>query len=316
MSPAAETAGLVLRWAVAPAGAPPLGAAFGLAELLEPSNPLLRDVTGLAACTAARSGLGAEAFGAAPGPGPGAIWLAAAVGLRAQGGLAAEMLRDVPPAATGWAETGWDLVARHGLAAPARPWLPPALAEAVLAASPLTALLQHPARGEEDRALALCRNMLTLRPARQPMVAAFADPEADAVQLDWRAQVLRRLLTGAGPSERSFVLDVYETAVTWHRDAWLSRLRHSTAILQSPAPNEPVMMARALASETSSGFASHGDVAADRATDWALATGRWWQGLRMLRQAAPDALRQRRYLDFQIYWSGLRLAAVTERLYG
>lgn len=294
MSTAADTAGRVLHWAIAPQGAPPPGPAFGLADLLTPLASLCRAVIDLAAREAARVGLGAEAFGAAPGPapgpGPGAIWLAAAVGLRTQPALAAELLHDLPPAATSWQEAGWDSVARHGLAAPALRWLPPALAEAVRAASPLTALLCHPAGGEADRVLVFCRTLLGVKPACQPAVAAFADPQAGTKELEWRAEALGRLLAGARPCDRAFLLDVTETAVTWHREAWLERLRESAFVLQSPAP-APDAEARA------------------------LATGRWWQPLRALRQAEPEAIRGRRYLDFQVYWRGLQLAAVTDRLY-
>lgn len=282
------TAERVLRWALAPAGAPPQGAPFGLAGLLAPPPALGDLLAELAAVTAARLALAAR-LAAGPPVGPGALWLAAAVGVRSDDGLAMALLRELPPPALHWTEASADLLARHGVVQAALSWLAPALAEAMVAASPLSALLLLPARGEQDSVLLFGQSLLADPAARQPVAAALAAPEAGDAVLAWRAGLLGRLAAGGVAQERAFVLDVYETAVAWHGPAWLAGLREAAATLRAPAP---------------------------AVADWrrALAVGGWWQPLHALRRAGHDAIRQRSYLDFRVYYDGLRLAAMMERL--
>jgi hypothetical protein len=179
---------------------------------------------------------------------------------------------------------------------------------------------------------------------RQLVVTAFADPAATAAQLGWRANALSRLVSGADRSGHTFALDVYETAVAWHGTAWLRRVEEGAAILRSLDPPEPsrrseptIISSSAGASGERAGAMQQAPASAQRQPEpdrrsavvemakssdgtmqfWelAVAIGRWWQPLLALRRRNLDAIRDRDYLDFRVYWSGLRLATVTERLY-
>ena len=291
MSDAEDMVERVLRWAAAPAGPPPVGEPFGLSALLSPRSAVRQVLSALAAVTAARFGLADSALTGGAGPGSAAAWLAAALGLRSQPGLAMDVLSHVPPACASLPDGGWELIARHGVVAAALPYLPGGLAEAMIAASPLTALLLAPARGGDDRVLAFCQNLIAAIPGCPPVVAAFADPYAGTAKLTWRASALGRLAISGEDRDRSFTLDVYETAVVWHGRDWLTRTLESAEILGA------------------------GDSLPEQIGE-AMAVGRWWQPLGSLRHRRPDAIRDRHYLDFHVYWRGLRLAAVTARLDG
>jgi hypothetical protein len=292
-----------------PAGAPPpLGEPSGLGDLLTFSPAAAGAVSRLAATTAARLGLmippvsdqGAldqPGSDNATGPGIAAVWLAAAVGLRRHS-IAMDIARCCPPPPVQWHDGAWDLVARHGVASAAAGYAGQDLRHLLMAASPLSALLDLPAPGGEDQAIRLCRSLAASPDTLRPVVEAFAGPGADPVHLAWRASVLGQL--ALDPLTRAFVLDVYEAAVALYGAEWRERLDDSVRVLGDAAA------ARAVAPATTATA-----TATATATDIAFAIGRWWRPLRVVARSHHDAIRARTYLDFNVYWQGLRLAAAT-----
>ncbi|MCP4654201.1 MAG: hypothetical protein GY856_02160, partial [bacterium] len=141
---AIDTVSRVLEWACSPAGPPPPGDLRDLDALIKPAPQLRAALGRLAALTAGRMTLDSPPLGDAKPPGPAALWLAVAVGA-ASDPRASEVVRCCAPASS-----AWERVARHAVVRSAWESLPPTLAEALLGASPLTALLTVPPRGEED----------------------------------------------------------------------------------------------------------------------------------------------------------------------
>jgi hypothetical protein len=308
----AASARAMLRWAMdapdaadpgpmpaVPAPAPgsaaePARASEGLAiaVLAHPDEPLRALAARLGAAQVARLGLDTPPLGDDTAPGPYAIWLAAAVTLRAQPALACELARLCPPP-----QGAWDLALRHGVVEPvlaqlvpdalpgASPGaLPHALVDALRTASPLTALLDHPAPGDRDRCVQLAADVLLAHPRGRRLLAhALAAPPGPgaraAVILMWRTHVLDRLRTGTD-TQRAFVLDVYETALAHHRASLLAEVERAHA---------------ALAGTDGQDF------------ERALALAGWWRPLWHIRRAWPESLRERPQLDVHGVLAGLRL---------
>lgn len=324
----AASARAMLRWAMdapdaadpgpmpaVPAPAPgsaaePARASEGLAiaVLAHPDEPLRALAARLAAAQVARLGLDTPPLGDDTAPGPYAIWLAAAVTVRAQPALACELARLCPPP-----QGAWDLALRHGVVAPvlaqlvpdalpgASPGaspdtspgalaetspgaLPHTLVDALRTASPLTALLDHPAAGDRDRCVQLAADVLLAHPRGRRLLAhALAAPPGPgaraAVILMWRTHVLDRLRTGTD-TQRAFVLDVYETALAHHRVSLLADVERAHA---------------ALAGADGQDF------------ERALALAGWWRPLWHIRRAWPESLRERPQLDVHGVLAGLRL---------
>jgi hypothetical protein len=316
MSLAASTRAL-LRWALdapdaadpgplpaVPAPGEPGSEGLAIAALAQPDEPLRALAARLAAAQAARLGLETPPLGDGTAPGPYAIWLAAAVTVRGQPALACELARLCPPP-----EGAWDLVLRHGVVAPvlagslpgdapgalpgalpealpeALPGaVPEVLMDALRTASPLTALLDHPAPGDRDRCVQLAADVLLVHPRGRRLLAhALAAPPGPGaratVLLRWRTHVLDRLRTGA-ETQRAFVLDVYEAALAHHRATLLAEVERAHA---------------ALAGAGSEDF------------ERALALAGWWRPLWHIRRAWPESLRERPQLDVHGVLAGLRL---------
>lgn len=323
MSLAASTRAM-LRWAMdapdaaepGPMPAVPDPASTGevaIAALAQPDEPLRALAARLAAAQAARLGLDTPPLGDGTAPGPYAIWLAAAVAVRARPELACELARLCPPPLG-----AWDLVLRHGVVAPVLAWLealpeaspeaspgalpeapaeaapsalpdarlkalPPALIDALRTASPLTALLEHPAPGDRDRCVQLASELLVHPRGRRLLAHALAAPPGPGaratVVLMWRTHVLDRLRTGT-ETQRAFVLDVYEAALAHHRASLLAEVERAHAAL--------------------AGAASHD-------FERALALAGWWRPLWHIRRAWPESLRERPHLDVYGVLAGLRL---------
>jgi hypothetical protein len=283
-----------------------------IVALAAPDEPLRALAGRLAAAQVARLGLTAPPLGDDTAPGPYAIWLAAAVVVRDEPALATELVRLCPRP-----EGAWDLALRHAVVAPvlgrvsddgagarvtAAPGvepgavsdtLPGALADALRAASPLTALLDHPAPGEHDRAVQLATDVLLVHAhGRRLLARALAAPvPGDArgpVIAIWRAQLLDRLRVGT-EAQRAFVLDVYETALAHHRADILAEIERAHAALAEP-----------------------GSPALERA----IATAQWWRPLWHLRRAWPESLRERVQLDVYGVLAGLRLYGRARSLAG
>jgi hypothetical protein len=293
---------------------------LAIAVLAHPDEPLRALAARLAAAQVARLGLDTPPLGDDTAPGPYAIWLAAAVTVRAQPALACELARLCPPP-----QGAWDLALRHAVVAPvlaqlvpdalpgassnaspgaspgassntspgassnASPGalphaLPDALVDALRTASPLTALLDHPAPGDRDRCVQLAADVLLAHPRGRRLLAhGLAAPPGPgaraAVILMWRTHVLDRLRTGTD-TQRAFVLDVYETALAHHRVSLLAEVERAHA---------------ALAGTDGQDF------------ERALALAGWWRPLWHIRRAWPESLRERPQLDVHGVLAGLRL---------
>ncbi len=280
---AIDTATRVLEWASSPAGPPPPGDLRDLEALAEPGAELRAALGRLAALTAARMTLASPPLGDAAPPGPAALWLAVAVGAASRP-EASEIVRCCAPA-----DSAWELIARHAVVGRVWEHVPPILAETLLGASPLSALLTVPPRGEEDAIRLLGEGLLEHRDGRRLLVSTFSQPEDLAPLLAWRGSLLDGLRQAE--AHRTFVLDVYEAAIALHRDAWLDRIRAAGSVLADPA-------------------------ALPETLEFALAVAGWWEALRNLHRSHLDWLRERKYMDFHVYLQGIKVASFAARLRG
>src|SRR5262245_42729556 len=97
---AAQTTRQVLEWAACPSSFPPSGSLNAISEL--PRNAAAAHaLQNLTRATSARIGAGWPAFGDESAIGPGALFLAAAIGGRIQPELATRLAALVPPPALG-----------------------------------------------------------------------------------------------------------------------------------------------------------------------------------------------------------------------
>lgn len=267
---ASEAAAHVLDWAIDGGdGPPPPGDFQAIDALAEPSPALHERVGVLAARSLARLRLVAPPLGDARPPGTEVAVLALAVGLaRMAAPLAAHVLGLVGPA-----HAAWEQVVRHGLVAPALAHVPEALADSLRERSPLTELLERPAAGGEDEALARLVALARLPGGRRLVVQALARPTDDLAVLGWRAGVLDRLRVH--DDTRAWVVEAYEEVLTHHRALALERVERATATLMD-----------ALA-------------ATDAAIARVHALARFWGPLWALRRSHADVIRARRALDIE-----------------
>ncbi len=220
--------------------------------------------------TAARLGAGSPPFADRTPVGPGALLLAAAVGGRAQSGPARALVEAAPAprlSAGGWA----DALARHAVVAPVTGQkIDAELADALLRASMLTAVLHRPplsrltsgATATEAEAAA---DLLGRPRGRTVLTAALAAWSPDPAVLTWRAELLTRL----SHDHPDVVLDTYLLARLRHGADWDRRLSGA---------------ARAL-----SGVGLPDDLP--------VATVRFWAPLAALDQRDPELIRSRTLLD-------------------
>jgi FtsH ternary system-associated peptide len=257
---AADTATRVLRWAAGPTGTLPTGPLWEPASLASPPAAAADAAARLARRTAALLGAGAPPFGARNRIGLGVVFLAAAIGGRQQAGAAALLARAVPIRAGGPQpdlDPWYDLVARHGLvsaalaelerpgaaALPSRPPAPgpgqrpavaggpadpepePPLAELLLDASPLTAVLHRPSQraitsDTTGHAVNTAVALLS-RPRGQRVLAhRLAACSPLTAVLTWRADLLARLRH----DHQELLLDVYLVARTRFGAEWDERV--------------------------------------------------------------------------------------------
>lgn len=278
---ALATAVRVIEWASAPAGPPPPGDLRSLEALLEPLPAQRGRLGRLAALTAARLSLTAPPLGETVPLGCSAFLLAAAIGAPQQP-AAVELARSCDPP-----RSAWELVARHAVVGPALDYMLPALAETLSAASPLTALLRVPPKGEENQIVRLGERLLGHPDGRRLLVNQFCQPSVPAPWLAWRGSLLDRLRLA--PGCQPFVLDVYEAALALYGSAWSALIQKALAVLSGPELSRDQL-----------GFL--------------LAVAAWWEPLRALHRSHLDWLRARRYLDFYLYLQGIRLAQIVEQL--
>lgn len=276
---ATDTAMRVLVWAISDAAGPPAGDLEGAAELADPPPDVREAGVRLALVTAARLRLAAPPL---DDPRPvtcGAVIAAAAIGARGHPSAAAVMRTISPP----W--SAYDQVALHGIAAAVVKRAPDAALLPVLRdASPLTGLLDLPGPGGPEWCDQLLDEMLRRPDGRNLATLAFAaTPESDA-QSRWRGEVLNEMLSIR--ENRSWVLDVYETALSWHARGHRDRARRAYRTLRDSS-----------------------------AAAEAAPTAIWWQALARLDRTDPELLRDRAGLTghrigIRLYWDIWRLGGI------
>lgn len=250
---AENTALQVVRWAVDDVNqALPEGDLTAAVRLAEPAGGTLYAVGRLAAVTAARLRLDAPALGDTRPPGLSALLLAAAVGAHRLGERAALVLRAVrvPSRAA-------DLLAHHGLVAPAAARLP-GLDDQLRDLSPLTGVLDRPGPGSGASCESLVDRLLADRSARRMLITRFAAPPDTAEQARWRGECL----AFTRHEDPDFVLDVYRSALQQHGDRHEIRARRAwRQVLDG--------------------------------TDWraAVPTASWWRALAEMEAAEPARVR-------------------------
>jgi hypothetical protein len=200
--------------------------------LADPDGATIAALRRLAWVAAARLGAGSPPLGDRGPAGIGALLLAAAVGGRLQSDAAAAILDAVPavrlrqPGA--WAEC----LVRHAVLAPAvaapgatsgaAPGaVPDELTEALLRASPLTAVLHRPPSAAVSTARGTAVGLVGRPGGAGVLAAALSAPATDLAVLRWRAQLLNLL----GRQHTEAALDVYVAARLWHGPAWDERIR-------------------------------------------------------------------------------------------
>jgi len=260
-SSAAHTARQVIEWAAHPRGFPPHGSLHAVRNLPR-SKPTSQALQELARATAARLGAGQPALGDNSCIGPGALFLAAAIGGRLQPELSARLAALVaPPALRRATSAGWaDALARHAVLAPAlaasvpagpasRPGLSEPAAglaltgpvrDGLLRASPLSAVLFRPADGERDLARDVALGLLARPHGTDVLATVLSRWHAETEVLTWRT----RLLASIAASHPAEVIEVYAAARLCHGAEWDRRITAADAALAA-GTGEPDALALA-----------------------------------------------------------------------
>jgi hypothetical protein len=323
---AIDTALRVIHWAMTDGGKqpPPVGDAHSLEQLSNPPNNLKHELARLTAVTAGRMRLGNPPLGDSTPLSLGTIIIATAIGLRPFPELAGIILEAVP-------EPGSpiDWIARHGVVQPVlrffttpppvnhdeknnqkllrggagSPGLlggggfleksPPVhlISDDFRVLSPLTALLDYPAKGHENMALEAARRLLADRSGRLFLVLHLAQPTDNRRVRDWRQELLMRFNSGSA-TEQDFVLEVFEAMMIHYQEDAMQQVKAARAIFNDP---------RAGADE-------------EKLKD-AISAANWWQPLWIIKRDNIDILRARHYLD-TAYIEGTRLFELSQKLKG
>jgi hypothetical protein len=274
---AADTAVRVLNWAAGNRPEPPprgdLADPRGLAE---PSAELTGALGLIAAVTAARLRCGTSPPFGFPGPvGVGPALLAAAIGARAHPAALDSLLRAVPRP-----RSGWDHVARYGLAGAVQrsaARLSEAESELPLRLAwhaPLTGVLDAPGPVEKMTCTQLANAILAAPEGRAAVTGVLAEPCPSDDTAAWRGGLLER----ARPDHRDFVLDVYEIALSIHRREHAARRLLAEQAWRTGGPGPAVR-----------------------------ATARWWTALAYLERRQRPLVRARPRLRGEDYLPGVRL---------
>jgi FtsH ternary system domain X1 len=271
---AADTALQVLTWTIGNGmneDPMPAGGLDGIADLAAAPNDIRRGIGRLAAVAAARLRLAPPPLGDPEPPGLATGVLAAAIGARANPVLAMRAMQAIAYAGP---LSGYDLAARHALVSPALGLVDDDMGSLLRTLSPLTAVLDHPAPGDQLAAENLLDfRLLTDRGGYDLAVRTFAAPPEGPGQAGWRDDVLNQRRYDA---PLRFVLDVYETGLAMFGDEHQRRLRQAQAFLGQPP-----------------------DLAA------AAPLVRWWHVLSEIERQQPDQIRHRRLISTE-YVEGVR----------
>jgi hypothetical protein len=269
---AVDAARAVIAWAFHEEGPIPswhpeaLVHAPRLTDLAAPPGELHREACALGAARAAALGWPAPPLGDSTPPGSGAVLLAAGAAFAGVHPFALAIIDACPPP-----KGTWDLILRDAVVAPAmRASLHAQVAEALLARSPLTMMLDRPAPGRGDAAYSLAERLRRQRDGHRTIVAAFSVPGASLPARRFRAEAMDRLRS-KGEMGRDLVLDVYEAILVHHRERAFAEIAGARAVLARDQRIE--------------------------ALDDALTTAAFWSPLSAIRRSHPEDVRRRPYLD-------------------
>jgi FtsH ternary system domain X1 len=265
-------------------GVPPQGDVSATELLAHPPYSLRLTLIQLTTTTAARLQYSQPPLGDSQPVGIGVLLIAAAIGSLSVPELVNILLMALPVA-----NSANDLVARHGVVFPTLKFVSADMAEDFRLASPLTAVLDRPAREQVNESLKLAQKILRYPVERAALVNTFAQPTTDIQIRNWRQDLLDRWRLGA-EAEQKFVLDVYEAMMIQHSDAVMRQIRAARTTMTTPeqAQNDQQLQA-------------------------ALSVARWWGPLWTMERSDIDALRTRRYLGYE-YREGLDLYRLSQRL--
>jgi FtsH ternary system domain X1 len=253
---AAQTALQVIEWAADTSGYPPSGSLNAVGDLPR-SAATVRALRALTRATAAWIGAGQPPFGDDRPIGPGALFLAVAIGGRLQPELASQLAALVaPPALNRTSTTGWsDALARHAVAGPAlaadsgaKPVsrtgslrsgigavLSESMRDSLLRASPLSAVFFRPADGAAEQAANVALGMLSRPRGVDVLAAVLSGWHHDPRVLSWRTRLLARLAA----THASVVVTVYAAARFCHGEEWDRRLSAAAADLGAAPARQP-----------------------------------------------------------------------------
>jgi hypothetical protein len=279
-----DTVHRVLDWAILPDGPPPRGSAAGLELLGRPPESVRSRIADLVSIVAARMHLGTPPLGDASPATPFAAVVAVAIGIRELEEAARVLLSAPPPSGS-----ASELMARHGVAAPALRHLGQKLAADVLRCSPLTSALENPVAGTEGEVSLLYDRLRANGPGRAALTAALARPTASLPTRDWRTALLERWRSGSA-QDRDFVLDVYETMIVEHADEAMAQVDRARGVIV-------------------------GTTGTHRELNDAWSIAEWWGPLWSLDRSHKQLLRERPYLEY-VYRKGLHLYTLARRRTG
>lgn len=273
---ALETAIRVVRWATRGGGPPPRGDLRSPLGLARPPGAAREALGQLSSVTAARLAWCAPPLGDARPPGAGALLIAAAIGAEDPRASQA-LLEGAGPSG----EVAWDWVLRHGLVARSLAHLSPPLGDWCRLASSLTALLDRPAGGQHDEAIAAARRVLGDPAARLSLQLRLARPCSETAVRDWRRELMDRLWRADEPG-REFVLGIYEATLLYYE-------AEATAQLEGAVRRFDEVRGR---------IGGEGNSLGDE--DWGVLAGvasayGWWVPLLTIERNYLESLRSRRF---------------------
>ncbi len=289
-SPAVAIAAEVITWVMSPGGARPRAktpeGAMGFVELLSPPASLRSAATAAASIHSAKLGLGAPPLGDGRPMGPGGLVIAAAVGLADVQEVAGALALSAVALSGAWDLVLRDAIVRRALATS----LDEDLAETLRQVSPLSAVLERPAKGCEDATIALLSRISGHGDGRRLVVKAFSRPGASRDVRRFRIDVMERLRTHEEKS-LDLVLEIYEASLVFHRERAMAEIAAAREVI-----------------------AGRGDP--DAKLEDALAVAAWYGPLARIRRAHADLLRKRHGIDLEGMLEGTRLFQLGARLSG
>lgn len=113
-------------------------------------------------------------------------------------------------------------LARHAVAEPALPHLPPSLADACRHISPLTSFFDRPVTKDWSSVAEFSQRLLSRADFHLAAQLRFADPRVSREVRDWRSYFLE-ILAAKDHVWREFVLDVFETGMAYYQPDMLVR---------------------------------------------------------------------------------------------